>query len=179
MSAPTHQTVRLARGRHSGPDHGVCVMELASMLAGEPFSDRPRTVCPVIAAFMRTYNDGLDDTRRQDLYEFASASVGTRASRDAQQLRARMCAEWVSERQRQQRRRGIRALLPLPLPACGVDPPAIAAGRLAARSVMRNEPGARAAVHAFVERLIACGSEAARADITAEQAPTGDGAPVA
>ena len=43
-------------------------MELSSMLAGEPFSDRPRCVDPVIAAFLRTYNDGLDDSRRQDLY---------------------------------------------------------------------------------------------------------------
>ena len=31
------------------------------MLAGEPFSDRPATVCPVIAGFMRAYNRFLDD----------------------------------------------------------------------------------------------------------------------
>ena len=34
---PSHQTVRLARGKHSSPRDGVCVMELASMLAGEQF----------------------------------------------------------------------------------------------------------------------------------------------
>jgi hypothetical protein len=39
MTAPFNQTVRLAGARHSSP-HGVCVMELASMLAHEPFSDR-------------------------------------------------------------------------------------------------------------------------------------------
>src|ERR1044072_7923842 len=68
MTHASHQTVRLSQGKHRDPDHGACVMELSSMLAGEPFSDRPRCVDPVIAAFLRTYNDGLDDRRRQDLY---------------------------------------------------------------------------------------------------------------
>ena len=53
MSDPTHQTVRLSRGKHASPRSGACVMELASMLAGEPFSDRPDCACPVIGAFLR------------------------------------------------------------------------------------------------------------------------------
>ena len=77
MSPASHQTVRLSQGKHRDPDHGACVMELASMLAGEPFSDRPRCVDPVIAAFLRTYNDGIDDRRRQDLYPLAAA-IGPR-----------------------------------------------------------------------------------------------------
>jgi len=56
-------------------------MELASMLAEEPFSDRAGIVSPVIGAFLRTYNDGLDDERRQDLYPIASLVVGTAAGR--------------------------------------------------------------------------------------------------
>jgi AhpD family alkylhydroperoxidase len=40
-------------------------MELASMLAHEPFSERPQSVCPVIGAFLRAYNDRLDDRWRQ------------------------------------------------------------------------------------------------------------------
>ena len=79
MTQASHQTVRLSQGKHRGPDHGACVMELASMLAGEPFSDRPRCVDPVIAGFLRTYNDGIDETRRQDLYPLASEVVGSRA----------------------------------------------------------------------------------------------------
>src|ERR687896_348334 len=62
MTSVSHQTVRLSQGKHRGPDHGACVMELSSMLAGEAFSDRPRCVDPVIAGFLRTYNDGIDDT---------------------------------------------------------------------------------------------------------------------
>ena len=79
MTQASHQTVRLSQGKHRDPDHGACVMELASMLAGEPFSDRPRCVDPVIAGFLRTYNDGIDERRRQDLYPLAAEVVGTRA----------------------------------------------------------------------------------------------------
>jgi hypothetical protein len=54
-------------------------MELASMLAGESFSDHPRTACPVVSMVLRCYNDGIDDERRDDLYWCASAVVGTRS----------------------------------------------------------------------------------------------------
>ena len=36
MTRVTHQTVRLTTGKHTSPSDGACVMELASMLAGEP-----------------------------------------------------------------------------------------------------------------------------------------------
>lgn len=91
----SHQTVKLARGRHSSPEEGVCVMELASMLAGEAFSDHPRSVCPVIAAFLRAYNDRVDDRWRQDLYAYAAKAVGPRSSVAVERQRARMCREWA------------------------------------------------------------------------------------
>jgi hypothetical protein len=69
-------------------------MELASMLAGEPFSDAPRSVCPVIAAFLRRYNDAVDDARRRALYPFAAKAVGTRGARRVRRARARRCREW-------------------------------------------------------------------------------------
>jgi hypothetical protein len=37
----------------------MCATELASVLAGEPFSDRPRAVCPVIAGCVRAAEDAL------------------------------------------------------------------------------------------------------------------------
>jgi hypothetical protein len=93
----THQTVELRRGRHSSPDQGACVVELASMLAGEPFSDHPKSVCPVIAAYMRALNDGLGDLERQELYGFAAAIVGTRGPRRVRRARARACARWSAQ----------------------------------------------------------------------------------
>jgi hypothetical protein len=70
-------------------------MELASMLAGEPFSDRPGSSSPVIAALLRTYNDGLDDRRRQELYSLASTIVGTASARRVERQRASRCLEFA------------------------------------------------------------------------------------
>src|SRR4051794_12913796 len=97
-SVSSFQTVRLKRGRHLSPDHGVCVMELASMLAGERFTDHPASVSPVIAAFLRAYNDLVDDARRQDLYSYASACVGTRSSRQVEAAGVEACRDWLDER---------------------------------------------------------------------------------
>ena len=52
-------------------------MELASILADEPFSDNPASVCPLVAAFLRSYNDHVDDQRRRDRFPYAAAAVGT------------------------------------------------------------------------------------------------------
>jgi hypothetical protein len=80
-------------------------MELSSMLAGEPFSDRPECVCPVIAEFLRTYNDEVDEQRRRDLYDYASQAVGTRAGNDVERLRANMCLRWWAQMDKPVRRR--------------------------------------------------------------------------
>jgi hypothetical protein len=53
-------------------------MELVSMLACESFTDRPATACPVIASFLRSYNDLVTDGRRQSLLGCASAVVDSR-----------------------------------------------------------------------------------------------------
>jgi len=90
----SHQTVKLSPGKHSSPEKGACVVELASMLAGERFSDHPRSVCPVIASFMRTLNDELEDDRRQELLPYGSAIVGSRGPRALRTRRARLCLAW-------------------------------------------------------------------------------------
>src|SRR5688500_13699426 len=80
MTPTSHQTTRLSMGRHRSPAEGACVMELASMLEGREFTDTPDSVCPVIRDFLRSYNDRIDDERRQDLYACASAVVGSRST---------------------------------------------------------------------------------------------------
>jgi hypothetical protein len=154
----THQTVRLAPGRHRGPEDGVCVMELASMLAGEPFTDRPRSVCPVIAAFLRSYNDGVDNDHRKDLYRFASEAVGTRAP-EADRLRSALCRQWIHAHHRDLSRGALR-LVPASWRLLGTgfgDPPiGTLAGTMAAKLVRKNRPGAHEAALAFVDRLIEC-----------------------
>ena len=74
------------------------------MLAAEPFSDEPRCVCPVIAEFLRTYNDEVDDERRQDLYPFAALVVGTRENPKVERQRANRCLDWWLEHAAPRRR---------------------------------------------------------------------------
>lgn len=93
----SHQTVRLARGSHPTPGDGACVMELASMLAGERFTDHPKSVCRVIASFLRAYNDVVDDKRRQDLYRCAASVVDTRRSRATARARLARCERELSD----------------------------------------------------------------------------------
>ena len=68
--------VRLEPGSHRSPSDGVCIVELASMIGGEPFSDRPRCVCPVVASFLRGWNDRAGYADRQRLHPYAPRVVG-------------------------------------------------------------------------------------------------------
>ena len=67
------------------------------MLAGERFSDRPASVCPMVGALLRAYNDSLDDARRQDLYRFAAEAVGTRGDFGLQRARAELALTAAGE----------------------------------------------------------------------------------
>lgn len=71
-------------------------MELCSMLAGEEFTDRPATACPVIAGFLRAFNDELGDRHRQTLMNCASLVVDSRDPLTAR-ARAKRCAELAVE----------------------------------------------------------------------------------
>jgi hypothetical protein len=80
VSAGNPKTTVLARGRHRDAAQGVCAMELSSMLGDERFSDHPQRVCPVVAAFLRGYNDGLPARLRQELYGIAASVIDSRTA---------------------------------------------------------------------------------------------------
>src|SRR3954451_5152005 len=146
--AVSHQTVRLARGRHRSPDQGACAVELASMLGGERFSDRPKCVSRVVAAFLRNYNDHVYDSRRQDLFEYASLAVGTRASRRVEVERAQRCLDWLAWRLGPDDGQ-VRSLALWPKTAWHREAIAAAAARYAASSRERHEDAMR-----LLDRLI-------------------------
>ena len=151
--APSHQTAGLGPGRHDGPGAVVCVMELASMLAGERFSDRPSSVCPNIGAILRAYNDNVDEQCRQDLYRFAAEAVGSRGDYLLQRRRAEITIAWASERQ-EQRKRLLRKPPAAPEPDAGPD--AIAYYLIA--SLPRNRTEAtHAEVLSLLDRLLRVG----------------------
>ena len=88
-------SVRLDPGAHRSPRDGVCLMELASLMAEEPFSDRPRCACVVIAAFLRDWNDRSGYAHRQRLRPYARRVVGSRAGRSVTRRRRDVCLIWA------------------------------------------------------------------------------------
>ena len=155
-SLPSHQTVKLTRGKHSSPREGVCVMELASMLAGERFTDRPRCVSPVIGALLRTYNDLVDDRPRQDLYQVAAAVVGTRASAEVERLRLKRVIQWGKATRRARRLSWLaRVAGRLGIRDTDLNPDEAAA--FAVRAIGRKTGRAHADLLALVDDLISYG----------------------
>ncbi len=68
----------LSRGRHRTPRRGACFMELASLLAGERWSDHPSCTHPLLAHLARLVNDHTSDAGRQELAPLIPSVVGRR-----------------------------------------------------------------------------------------------------
>jgi hypothetical protein len=66
----------LSRGKHRSPRKGACFMELASLLAGERWSDHPACTHPLLAAVARHVNDSTSDAGRQRLAELIPSVIG-------------------------------------------------------------------------------------------------------
>ncbi len=88
------ETLVLGRGNHPADD-GKCVMEAVSYMAGEPHSDHPACASPVISAFMRKWNDDLDDETRQRLKPYIPRLIGTNATRAVESRRAWLVTDWL------------------------------------------------------------------------------------
>jgi hypothetical protein len=66
----------LSRGRHRRPKSGACLMEYASYLAGEKWSDHPACTHPLLAELARQVNDFTSDATRQTLVELLPDLIG-------------------------------------------------------------------------------------------------------
>ena len=58
--------ISLKPGIHADREDGMCAMEAAAYLAGEPHTDHPVCACPAITAFMLSFNDGMADDADRD-----------------------------------------------------------------------------------------------------------------
>ena len=154
MGSVNYQTIRLSKGKHRSPQDGACVMELASMLAGEQFTDHPGSVCPVIAALLRSYNDSIDDRRRQDLYAYASKVVGSRVSIAVERVRAERLTAWTQKRRPPRR---TRWLMPGRLRAFAPDPPVHILAARAIQALPAHSDRTHAEVLALVDELLDLG----------------------
>jgi hypothetical protein len=71
-------------------------MELVSYMAHEEFSDHPDCTCPVIASFIRSWNDGMNDSdRNRILKPILPKIIGTASTDEIQQRRAWMATDFM------------------------------------------------------------------------------------
>ena len=124
----------LSYGTHATPDQGRCAMEWVSHLAGEPHTDQPECVSPVVRAFCIALNDGLEDGPRQRLRPYLTRTIGT-ADDGFDHQRAWMAMDWL-----------IRTYTPTWLAAAGLDD---AANRLWSLSEVTSADGLPAASDAL------------------------------
>src|SRR6266852_112630 len=89
------QGLSLKSGSHS-PDSTFCVMEAVAFVAGEKWSDNPECACPVISAFLRSWNDALPTDAERDrlLKPLIPKLVGTR-NKALEEKRGLMAADWM------------------------------------------------------------------------------------
>lgn len=104
-------TLFLDRGKHAYAEQGMNVLEAVSAISpNEKFGDAPRSVSPVIAAFLREWNDVLEDEPRQHLKQFIPRIVGSVLTDDVEEYRAWLATDWL-----------VRAQSPVWLGAAGLD----------------------------------------------------------
>ena len=131
------------------------------MLAGEPFSDRPACVDPVLSTYLRAFNDRLAHSQRQRLLPYAALAVDTRAGRAVERKRSALCLAYGATVVGARTRTGARlriALLVGVLPAlrlrtgaptfaarCAIAAGDVEGGVRAARPVARGRRNAAAA----------------------------------
>jgi hypothetical protein len=84
----------LSYGTHATPDEGRCAMEWVSYLAGEPHSDSPACVSPVLRALCISLNDDLPERPRQRLRPYLARTIGT-AGDGLDEERAWLAMDWL------------------------------------------------------------------------------------
>lgn len=76
----------------------MCAVEYASWARGATFGDQPSEGSAVAAAYLRAWNDGLDDARRQHLKPAALRLYRTSAAPADEARRAERLAAWLRGR---------------------------------------------------------------------------------
>jgi hypothetical protein len=104
-------TLVLERGRHAYAEQGMNVLEAVSAISpNEKFSDNPRSVSPVISAFLKEWNDDLEDEPRQKLKAFIPRIANSVLTEDVEEFRAWTAVDWL-----------VRVQAPVWLGAAGLD----------------------------------------------------------
>jgi hypothetical protein len=94
MTAIDIDTIELGKGAHGSFQEGACLLEAASFIAGEPWSDHPACVSPVLGAYGRSLNDSLPHDRRQELKDYVPQLIGT-AEDGQDEARSYLALDWL------------------------------------------------------------------------------------
>jgi hypothetical protein len=87
------------------------VLEAVSALSpSEKFGDSPTSVSPVISAFLKEWNDDLEDEPRQRLKDYIPRITGSILTEDVEEFRAWLATDWL-----------VRVQAPVWLEAAGMD----------------------------------------------------------
>jgi hypothetical protein len=97
MDLTVIEKITLKSGSHDAQSGEMCVMEAVAFIAGEPWSDSPQCVCPVIAAALRSWNDSLqtDADRDRLLKPLIPLLIGTRGTKADECRRSYMAVDWL------------------------------------------------------------------------------------
>src|ERR1700761_4831451 len=160
------ETLKLEEGAHSANDDmRMCVMEAVAFVAGEPWTDSPNCASPGIAAFLRSYNDSVDDETRQSLKQYIPRLVGTRGSEKLEERRALIAADWL-----------VRTHTPAWLRLAGLTTQADALASLPEITSMAQVPSIKGPLEAARQDADAAGDAAGDAAWAAAWAAAGDAA---
>jgi hypothetical protein len=78
----------LSRGAHEGPSDGACIMEYASFITGDRWTDFPGCTNRVLAKAAQLVNDLTEDDERQQLLPLLPRLMGT--TEDTSEIRRAM-----------------------------------------------------------------------------------------
>jgi hypothetical protein len=149
---PWLETFQLERGSHS-PDGKACIMEAAAYISGEPWSDHPECVSPVIGTFLRNWNDALPDEDRDRLLRpYITRVIGTNTGKRDDKKRAWLATDWLA-----------RECAPAFLRLAGLMEHAEALEGLAALTSAKRATAARPMIAAAGDAAWAAAGDAARA----------------
>ena len=93
------QAAGLGKGKHPPPPEDGefcgCIMEAYAWITHRPWTDHDETACPIIGAFLSSWNDNLPDDRRSILLPLLLALPNTKASANVERRRVIMISDWL------------------------------------------------------------------------------------
>jgi hypothetical protein len=88
------QMFLVPRGRPC--EGGWTIVQAAAVVAGEPRTEHPESVSPVLAAWMSAWADSLDDASRQQLRRYIPALARSRSLGRSELARQWMVLDWLA-----------------------------------------------------------------------------------